>query len=251
MALDKLVDSTQLDSDLTSVANAIRTKGGTSAQLAFPSGFVSAIGDIPSGGGPTPEVPTGYTQLKYVASSGAQAINTGITPNLETKLQIQGSFLNGNGGYHALGGCTNPGCSPGAPGGVRGAPLYFSFGNIIDQTITGYATTAEEVPVFCVDKSGAKVSIDGFPDVTKSFSASAMSGDANTRIFLFARGNAGNYDRCAKCRIYRAKIWDSDTLVRDFVPALRNADDVIGMYDIVNSVFYTNDGTGVFTGGTY
>lgn len=39
------------DSDLTSVANAIRTKGGTSAQLAFPSGFVSAIGDISAGGG--------------------------------------------------------------------------------------------------------------------------------------------------------------------------------------------------------
>lgn len=50
MAVDKLVDSTQLDSDLTSVANAIRTKGGTSAQLAFPAGFVSAIGDIQTGG---------------------------------------------------------------------------------------------------------------------------------------------------------------------------------------------------------
>lgn len=51
MAVDKLVDSTQLDADLTSVANAIRTKGGTSAQLAFPAGFVSAIGAIPTGGG--------------------------------------------------------------------------------------------------------------------------------------------------------------------------------------------------------
>lgn len=51
MSVDKLVDSTQLDSDLTSVANAIRTKGGTSAQLAFPAGFVSAIAAIPSGGG--------------------------------------------------------------------------------------------------------------------------------------------------------------------------------------------------------
>ena len=51
MALDKIVDSTQLDSDLTSVANAIRTKGGTSAELAFPSGFVSAIQNIPTGGG--------------------------------------------------------------------------------------------------------------------------------------------------------------------------------------------------------
>lgn len=51
MAVDKLVDSTQLDADLTSVANAIRTKGGTSAALAFPADFVSAIAAIPSGGG--------------------------------------------------------------------------------------------------------------------------------------------------------------------------------------------------------
>ena len=51
MAVDKLVDSTQLDTDLTSVANAIRTKGGTSAILAFPAGFVSAIAAIPTGGG--------------------------------------------------------------------------------------------------------------------------------------------------------------------------------------------------------
>lgn len=50
MAVDKLVDSTQLDADLTSVANAIRTKGGTSADLAFPAGFVSAVQAIPSGG---------------------------------------------------------------------------------------------------------------------------------------------------------------------------------------------------------
>lgn len=51
MALDALVDSTQLDADLTSVANAIRTKGGTSAALAFPADFVSAIAAIPTGGG--------------------------------------------------------------------------------------------------------------------------------------------------------------------------------------------------------
>lgn len=51
MAVDKLVDSAQLDNDLTAVANAIRTKGGTSAQLAFPNGFVSAVEAIETGGG--------------------------------------------------------------------------------------------------------------------------------------------------------------------------------------------------------
>lgn len=55
MAVDKLVDSTQLDADLTSVANAIRAKGGTSGQLAFPAGFVSAVEAIPTGAGYTIE----------------------------------------------------------------------------------------------------------------------------------------------------------------------------------------------------
>ena len=41
------------DTDLTAVANAIRTKGGTSAQMAFPDGFVSAVNAIPTGGTPT------------------------------------------------------------------------------------------------------------------------------------------------------------------------------------------------------
>jgi hypothetical protein len=38
------------DTELTSIANAIRTKGGTSASLVYPTGFVSAINDISTGG---------------------------------------------------------------------------------------------------------------------------------------------------------------------------------------------------------
>ena len=41
------------DTDLTSVADAIREKGGTSAALEFPDGFVDAIDDIETGGGDT------------------------------------------------------------------------------------------------------------------------------------------------------------------------------------------------------
>ena len=63
MAYDKAVDSTQLDADLTLIADAIRTKGGTSASLAFPSGFIDAIDDIPTGGGDTPPPADGKTRL--------------------------------------------------------------------------------------------------------------------------------------------------------------------------------------------
>lgn len=46
----KLVDSTELDSDLSDIADAIRTKGGTSAPLLFPDEFISAIAAISTGG---------------------------------------------------------------------------------------------------------------------------------------------------------------------------------------------------------
>lgn len=42
------------DTELTSIADAIRTRGGTSAQLEFPTGFVSAVNAIPSGGSDFP-----------------------------------------------------------------------------------------------------------------------------------------------------------------------------------------------------
>lgn len=70
MAVDKLVDSTQLDADLTSVANAIRTKGSTSTQLAFPSGFVSAINAISTGGGAVIEPLSVTVNGTYTAPSG-------------------------------------------------------------------------------------------------------------------------------------------------------------------------------------
>ena len=83
MSVDKLVDSSQLDTDLTSVANAIRTKGGTSAQLAFPAGFVSAIENIPSGGasGLTLLGSGTYTKTSDTASISIPVTYTG-TPKL-------------------------------------------------------------------------------------------------------------------------------------------------------------------------
>lgn len=60
MADYKVIDAEQLDADLTTVADAIRSKGGTTEQLLFPSGMVTAIGAIQSGGG------SGENLLDYV-----------------------------------------------------------------------------------------------------------------------------------------------------------------------------------------
>ena len=79
MAYDKVVDSASLDSKLTQVADAIRTKGNTSADLQFPSGFISAIQAIQTG-----------TELKIIVSvtSGATVTAT------KGSLSVSGTSVN-------------------------------------------------------------------------------------------------------------------------------------------------------------
>lgn len=80
MAYDKVVDSASLDSKLTQVADAIRTKGNTSADLQFPSGFISAIQAIQTG-----------TELKIIVSvtSGATVTAT------KGSLSVSGTSVDG------------------------------------------------------------------------------------------------------------------------------------------------------------
>lgn len=46
MALDKVIDSTALDADLTDIANAIRIKAGNTDTLNFPNDFISSINNL-------------------------------------------------------------------------------------------------------------------------------------------------------------------------------------------------------------
>lgn len=106
MAVDKLVDSSQLDTDLTSIANAIRTKGGTSASLAFPSGFVSAIQAIPTGGGGgTPITEQGQYSLAdgdIVEMDGVSALlKASKTRTLTNSWDFKSSLVDSVGGLTA------------------------------------------------------------------------------------------------------------------------------------------------------
>lgn len=76
--------------DLTAVADAIRAKGGTSAQLVYPSGFVSAIQAIQTGGGGgANELLEWFGGSKYYTTTVTPTSNTSritITPDDATIL---------------------------------------------------------------------------------------------------------------------------------------------------------------------
>ena len=101
MAVDKLVDSAQLDSDLNDIADAILAKSGGTGPIAFPSGFLSEIADIPSGGGGgNPKLVLQYTLAEDFATQATTDLAT-ITSNdiqtfFDTHFGVRGSFPSGS-----------------------------------------------------------------------------------------------------------------------------------------------------------
>ena len=99
MALDALVDSTQLNNDLEDIADAIRAKSGSSSLLAFPSGFVSEIGNIQTGGSSYPVTVTMVSTGTINAVKNAIQTATGkyyfVTKNLTETAPADTFFLYG------------------------------------------------------------------------------------------------------------------------------------------------------------
>ena len=69
-------------------------------------------------------------------------------------------------------------------------------------------------------------------------------------MYLFAKQRYADwrYDSNAKAKLYSCQIYNpSWTLIRDFYSCYRKSDWVIWLYDKVNDVFYTNEGSWSFT----
>lgn len=77
--------------------------------------------------------------------------------------------------------------------------------------------------------------------------------NSGTNVTTFLCANSGTassgIDHFAQGKFYSIKVWEGDELVRNFVPCYRVSDSVVGLYELVNGVFYTNAGTGTFTAG--
>ena len=94
MAYDKVVDSAVLDADLKTVADSIRAKGGTSAQLSFPDGMAAAVAAIQTGGG------NAVIQPLAVTANGTYTAPAGVDGYSPVTVNVAGS--GGGGGAVAV-----------------------------------------------------------------------------------------------------------------------------------------------------
>lgn len=179
-------------------------------------------------------LPSGYKRLEYIQSSGTQYIDTGFNLKSDSKV-----VLNCNISYSS-------GSSWDMIFGAYDSSAWFSWwanGGYINAYYgsEGEKTTAPSGRITLI-ADGNNWTANG---TTMTISASTFT--APSTAYIFSVHNGGSYTN-ASMKLYSCKIYDGETIIRDFVPCI-NASGDVGMWDDVNSQFYNNAGTGTFISG--
>ena len=77
---------------------------------------------------------------------------------------------------------------------------------------------------------------------------------SDTSLWIFGGPSTGTQGQFTKFRLHRFKIsesgiTDNPTYIKDFIPVQMIATGEIGLYDLVEGKFYSNQGTGSFVAG--
>lgn len=185
-------------------------------------------------------LPSEYQAVEYLTFSGTQYINTLYKPNESTRVYIDfnpsvsnvwvfgsrtsatnsnnfGLFLNSNQFWLQKAGDS-------APNG-------------------GYANVSSVLGRRKISINETSMSIDGTTALTYSNNLTTSTLD----LYLGTMNGNGSVDsRRFRGNIYQFEILEGNRLMLKLIPCYRKADNVAGMYDVVNDVFYSNLGTGTF-----
>ena len=179
-------------------------------------------------------LPSEYEKLEYIQSNGNQWIDTGIKG--ETRWVGCGQSSQNTTKSQTL---------LITQGGGNVGTFYGSVGNGNKWTLKGspYSTNYDIT------------SKQNFDILFKTTGPSGTIGDTSVNITTSCTLSTNWIISCERTTTYPyiGKIWplkayQQKLLVRNFIPSKRKSDNVIGMYDMVTRQFFTNSGTGSFTG---
>ena len=201
-----------------------------------------------------PRLPTDYTELEYIQSSGTQYIDIGEYPvnsrlviDFEPIGSVQSNIMFGASQAVDVGGNSNS---------------WFSCRFISDGIyFLYYSNTGTRILTYQANYGRLKLDVDSsldtvvLNDVTTSLTPVGKFKIPLKHFTLFAwavvdySGNITSISSQIPAKLYSCKLYtDSANLIRDFVPCTNPFGDV-GLYDMVESKFYANAGTGTFTAG--
>lgn len=174
-----------------------------------------------------------YTPLSYIESTGTQYINTGFTPTNDTKLELKIKDVVKENGQGLLGAYTT--------WTDNSYLLYVHEG--IHWTFGGKkAVTTNYTGPHIITLYRGSITCNGNV-VTNS--TTSISNQINTTLHLFCQGNKANF---AKYKLCYLKIYESNVLVKDYIP-VKDKTGRICLYETLSKTYLYNNGTGDFKGG--
>ena len=191
-------------------------------------------------------LPSGYTQVEYIESSGTQYIDTGFYPKYNSRVELDVSDF------------TNT------------TAILFGSKDADSATATNqFSVYRNSSSAIRCDYFGTNVSMSISDTTSKTTvirdanvvtawgvtatNTAVTSGSVSYPMMLLTLNTAGTYPmgNPAICKVYGCRIYDgglTGSLVRNYVPVVNSSGEA-GLYDLVTMTFYGNAGTGAFTAG--
>ena len=193
-------------------------------------------------------LPDDYIYLDYIESSGAQYIDTGVKANQNTRIEIEFEITENATGYGAVFGARTNSSS-------NCFNVWTKCGNgkigcqIGNSGSKNCNTTQAANVVYNLKLSNGNITVNN--DSVDFTPVSDFETPGSVRIFDIYNGNTssgGTGNRLLIGKVYKFKMYDGQIIVRNMLPSKRKNDNAIGMYDMVSMQFFTNAGSGSFTG---
>lgn len=190
-------------------------------------------------------LPDGYTRLEYLESYEGQYIDTGkrlYSAKSDVKMIFQIPPVVQGG--HLFGGRSS----------TSGNVYTFAAGEGVWRVGWGSSSPYTTTPydknkhLLSIEHTNGVFKIDGVTIYTGG-SASFSTPSAATATLFAIHATTSTQLYYGTVRIFSYRLFENGELVQDFIPARRNSDSVLGMYDTVSKTFFTNAGSGTFTAG--
>ena len=193
-------------------------------------------------------IKNGYKKLEYIESTGTQYIDTGVVANQNTGFDIDfiafNKINNTTGEFGTIFGSRETYHD-------RGYQLttynnttllgHFLFGtNSLAANIRYSAGIISETRQQISFRNRVLTLPDNFTTQVDNYDFETPS-----TLTIFALHQQSIFGEYSKTRLYGFKLYDGDTLIRNFIPSL-DKNNKAGLYDLVENKFYENDGTGDF-----
>jgi len=223
-----------------------KTVGPAVAPLSLPGAAADDILSLIAFGGTQQDgVPQEYTRLERLQGDGTAYIDLGITLNQDDEIEVDFIFKYASGsqifGYRDSASSKNITLFSGGGAGS----LFMDFNNS-DYTNYRLGTTGTDDAQYTAKISKAKRGLySGTTEIVANNTACPDTFTTGNALLFFAGGNPSGTAKFTGS-ILGVRIKDRMNLV----PAKRNSDDVLGMYDTITGQFFTNAaGSGAFIAG--